>query len=132
MEKHQHEYEQVCDTLRHYSNLRFVVLTVFFAFVGGDVAFIYGREKTAPLSPFVALAAKMAGVYGTLIFWFIEWRISGYVNSLEKRAKELEEKLDYKIFHRRAETKFKVMFLFWPMYVGTFLFWIASFFTKKG
>lgn len=141
--KLQDEFRQVCETLRHYSNLRFVVLTLFFGFVGADVAFIYAKE-TPPRQ--VVFAAKTAGLYGTFAFWFVEfwfveYKIWGYIGLLEVRAYDLETALKYNILKSRTERKDKtgnverckqkVQWVFWQMYGVVLLFWVMSFIPCK-
>lgn len=121
------QYSEATQALRHYSGLRFAILTVFFAYVGGLVTLLSNQTL------FIVLSAKIGGLIGVLVFWIFELRLAGYIDHYEKRIFELEKDLHYKIYTGRDVKILGVKFISvrnttWLMYFAIFVFWVVSFY----
>ena len=93
-----HEYEQVSENIRHYSNLRFAVFSVFVALMAGITYLAFSTESfTLSATPF----PKIGGLLFTLAFWCFDERITKMFEHFGAIADELEEILGYRQFHMR-------------------------------
>jgi hypothetical protein len=120
------QYNEATQSIRHYSGLRFVIFTVFFAYVGGLITLL-GNQL-----PYIVFSAKIGGIIGTFVFWIYEYRLSGYINHYEQCIFRLEEDLGYKVHIGRdikiLNTRFiNIRNVTWFMYLSIFIFWILSF-----
>ena len=68
------EYSEVSANLRHYNNLRFAILTVFLAFNTALLSLCLGPNTVGVLP----IAAEIAGIVGTLVFWTFQERLFAY------------------------------------------------------
>jgi len=93
------EYELLCESIRHYSNMRFAQLTLYFALTGGLVAFLYG--PTSPPSSTIRLLLLIAGAVSAAAFGVMEERATAYWRHFRNRAEELEKLLRYSQFTTR-------------------------------
>jgi hypothetical protein len=67
------EYTEVNSNIRHYSSLRFAILTVFFAATGGLASVAFNIFSVHVVNPsVVGLAARIAGFFVTLLFFQYE------------------------------------------------------------
>jgi|SRR5205085_283065 len=124
------EYSEANNNRRHYSNLRFAVLTVFFAVLGGVASVAFGFvEIKSPSSLNIARWARIAGFIFTAIFFYIEILCELNLRYFGRVAKDLEESLGYHQFRNR---KFryvpKTPYIMWGMYTLIILFWLYSIF----
>jgi hypothetical protein len=87
-----HEYTEVVQNIRHYSNLRFAIFTIFIAVMGGVgfVAFGKGQFETH-----AALVARIAGVPVIALFWLYQERTGYRYNHAHSVAVNLERALNY-------------------------------------
>jgi DNA-binding ferritin-like protein (Dps family) len=83
-----HEYDQVNEYIRHYSNLRFAVFTVFVALTAaiGYVA-LSAKDFDTSAKPW----AEGAGLLLTLAFFLFDERISQMFEHFSSRAIKLEK-----------------------------------------
>lgn len=90
-----HEYTEVALHLRHYSNLRFAMFTIFFAVMGGVgfVAFGKGRFDTD-----AAVVARIAAFPVIALFWLYEERAGICWDHCKRVAVNLERTLNYTQF----------------------------------
>lgn len=128
----QHEYGELCLTLRHYSALRFAILTVFFAVTGGLTALAFGSGSQQP-GQFLSIAVAIGGLLSVFVFWTFETRLIAYMHYFEGRAAELERQLGYQIYSGRPRSK--LSFVRTPvatrlLYVVVAIFWALSFFMR--
>lgn len=130
IESLKHEYADVTENIRHYSNLRFVIFSVFFAVMGGIVLFAFSSSGITPLA---ARFAKIGGLLITLIFWIYEERASQMFSHFRGVGIELESKLDYRQISTMPPGKFpileakyttRIFFILWTA------FWIYIVFTN--
>ena len=121
----QHEYTELSLTFRHYSTLRFAVLTVFFAVVGALASVAFGVTK--PGSPAIAQYAKVAGLIVSLAFFLLEVLIEKYLRYFVSLALELERELGYKVFSGRPQSKFlQTRFATWGLFLLIILSWLFA------
>ncbi|HET6425371.1 MAG TPA: hypothetical protein VFG20_16910 [Planctomycetaceae bacterium] len=124
-----HEFNELSSALRHYSALRFAILTLFFAVTGGNVTFLYGTDDV-PL--FVIAASKLAGIVVTVVLWYFEYRIQDEFLHLERRLASVESKLGYDVYTRRSRYRFNLFWLTSLLYGVVLLFWLVSLFFWRG
>lgn len=94
-----HEYTELSLTFRHYSALRFAVLTVYFGITGGLATVAFGVAQVS--NPSLQVFAKVAGAVVGLAFFLLEVLIERYLRFFVARASELESELGYKLFSGR-------------------------------
>ncbi|MBI2295852.1 MAG: hypothetical protein HYU76_07445 [Betaproteobacteria bacterium] len=87
-----HEYTEVVQNIRHYSNLRFAVFTIFFAVMGGVGYVAFGKGQ---FSDQAAAVARIAGFPVMAIFWLYEERAGHLLDHFMRVAIELEHALGY-------------------------------------
>ena len=87
-----HEYTEVVYNVRHYSNLRFAVFSIFFAVMAGVGIVAFGKGQ---FDAHAALMARFSGMLIIMIFWMYEERCSQFFDHYTKVAAELERSLGY-------------------------------------
>lgn len=124
------EYSEANNNRRHYSNLRFAVLSVFFAVLGGVVSVAFGIvEIKSPTSTDIAWWARIAGLLFTVVFFSFEILCDLNLRHFGRVAKELEKELGYRQFQTRNFGYFpRALYFTWSMYGLLILFWIALIF----
>lgn len=126
------EYSEASNNRRHYSNLRFAVLSVCFAVLGGlsSVAFEIVEIKS-PSPSHVVLGARIGGFIFTVFFFSFEILCVLYLCHFERIAKELEDQLGYKqLTMRKLQRYMPGVFLAWGMYLLLIVFWLISIFRR--
>jgi hypothetical protein len=121
------EYVEVNLNIRHYSNLRFAVFSVFFLVMGGIVTIAFGDGQYAP---FAVKFAKLGGLLVTFVFWSFEERISQLFRYFRKSAAKLEENglgyQQYKTIPPREFPAFEAGSVTRIFYVLILAFWIYA------
>lgn len=121
------EYAEVHSNIRHYSLLRFTILTVYFAAFGGlaSVAFgfVVARAGDADALRF---GAPLAGVLVTGLFLHYESLIVEVLNKTRERGRCLETLLGYRLISLRSQSAIAVSqrlakVFYWVLLV----FWLA-------
>ena len=120
------ELKELGTQIRHYSNLRFAIFTVFFAFLGGAVTIGTSFQEQG-ISQFYVNSIKIAGLLGTLVFWYFELRLAGSLMKYETRAEELEEQLKFQVYTGRLNVKLKTTWVTGILYFAVLIFWVISF-----
>jgi hypothetical protein len=87
-----HEYTEVIQNIRHYSNLRFAVFSIFFAVMGGVGFVAFGKGE---FDPNAAGMARIAGIFVIAIFWLYEESLSEFFAHYARVSLELEHALGY-------------------------------------
>ena len=87
------EYSEANQYLRHYSNLRFAAISVFFFVIGGIATFAFDNNQH---TQYAITVARFAGLLSTLVFWSFEERISQSYIHFNRTASEIEQRLGYK------------------------------------
>ena len=93
------EYEQLCENMRHYSNMRFAQLTLYFALTGGLIAFLHGPDAPTNIRTrvfFLFVGAVSAGAFAVM-----EDRATAYWHHFRQRAVDLEKVLGFSQFSTR-------------------------------
>lgn len=90
-----HEYTEVVQNIRHYSNLRFAIFTIFFAVMGGVGFVAFGKGQ---FDAHAALVARMAGIPVVALFWLYQERTSFRYDHAYSVAVNLERALSYTQF----------------------------------
>lgn len=93
-----HEYTEVVQTIRNYSNLRFAVFSIFFAVLGGVGYVAFGKGQ---FDAQAAIMARIGGVPVIAFFWWYAERIEQLFAHYMKVAIELERLLGYTQFASR-------------------------------
>ena len=93
-ENAQKEYTEVALFIRHYSGLRFAVLTLFFAVSGVLGGAVFGSTLTYRHQAFL-LALKSLGLLFTIVFGAFAWQLDIFVRNLNMRGHELRRDLGY-------------------------------------
>lgn len=116
------EYSETLTSLRHYSNLRFAIFSVFAGITAALLAAVYGRDT--PLSGRVDIALRLFGVLVTASFWWIEFTLDGYITAFARKAAVLNPRshlMDRPSLRRRG-----VPWATMSLHVGTAAFWLLS------
>ena len=118
------EYSEVNNNRRHYSNLRFAGLSVFFAVLGGiaSVAFGIVDVKRAPFN--ITIAARIAGLIFTWVFFSFEILCDLNVRYFGRVARILEYQLGYCQFRGRRFRFPRAYCFTWGMYIILLGFWL--------
>jgi hypothetical protein len=123
-----HEYAEVNLNFRHYSALRFAILTVFFAILGAISMVAFGL--TSNTSPMITRIAKIGGLLITSLFFVYEFVIQKYIRHFGDMAQNLEEKLGYQQLTKRPRDKtIRLQYLAtYAFYFVLFCTWLLSLF----
>ena len=97
-----HEYTEVVQNVRHYRNLRFVIVSLLFAVMAGVgiVAFSKGQ-----FDRHAAIVARVAGILVIFIFWQLEEGAFRFYDHCTKIAAELERLLGYRQYSSRPVSR---------------------------
>jgi len=97
-----HEYTEVVQNVRHYSNLRLVIFSILFAVTAGVgiVAFSKGQ-----FDRHAAIVARVAGILVIFIFWQLEEGAFRFYDHCTKIAAELERLLGYRQYSSRPVSR---------------------------
>ena len=87
-----HEYTEVVQTIRHYSNLRFAAFSIFIAMMAGIGLVSFGKGQ---FGEHAAVIARIAGVLVIAIFWLYEERLTELYQYFMRAAAALERLLGY-------------------------------------
>lgn len=90
-----HEYTEVVQSIRHYSNLRFAIFTIFFAVMGGVGFVAFGQEQ---FDTHAALVARIAGFAVVAVFWMYQELTARMFQHCRQVAVNLEHELNYTQF----------------------------------
>lgn len=78
-----HEYSEVAQNIRHYSNIRFAIFTIFFAVIGGIGFVAFGKDQ---FDTHAALLARIAAIPVIALFWMYEER-TGCVSTIASMSR---------------------------------------------
>jgi hypothetical protein len=126
-ESRRHEYSEACNYHRHYSALRFVVFTVYFAVVGGIATVAFGIVASNEHNLDMILWARAGGVLVTMVFFFIEFLCERNMSYFGRAVVKLEEGLGYT--QMTARPKFRALRAknaTYLLYFGFLVFWIFA------
>jgi hypothetical protein len=118
-----YEYSEVNQNFRHYSALRFAILSVFFAGIGLLFSIAFGPiDSTA----YFRMLAKFGGLLITIVFFIFEHILNEYLRHFAKVAMELEELLGYKQFKSRPQFRVQTRHATYGLYILLVVFWIYA------
>jgi hypothetical protein len=122
------EYVEVCANFRHYSSLRFGILTVYFAVlvILGAPILNFGLVT----QPVVLISLKIIGLVITFVFWRYQETAMGHLAHYGDRAKEIEAILGYSNLSTRPTPKrwfARMSFATRLLYGTMMLFWLITF-----
>ncbi|HYX40349.1 MAG TPA: hypothetical protein VE821_01565 [Pyrinomonadaceae bacterium] len=90
-------YTEVNEYIRHYATLRFAIMTVYLAALGGIIAVAFSLvEIKAKNIEQIKFWGRLAGLLTTVLFFIYECRVQSLINFRLKVGRELEAKLGYK------------------------------------
>ena len=114
-------YLEVSALIRHYSKLRFTIMTVFFAVNGAAFAFL---TQEGQVEHFFVRATIFAALGGCTVFGYLEFRLAAELNKLEAVAAPYERANRFDIFTRRLNTRIQTRWVVICLYVAAGLFWV--------
>ena len=97
------EYKDLSDNMRHYANMRFAQLTLYFALTAAFVTAVFTVDP--PLGDSLRLALKILGALAAAAFGVMEERAADYWHHFRRRAVEIEKGLGYKQYTDRPAAK---------------------------
>ncbi|MCX5800722.1 MAG: hypothetical protein NTX17_04975 [Candidatus Eisenbacteria bacterium] len=120
------EYTEANLYLRHYSSLRFVMVSVYFAVSAAAVSAAFGLispEKGVTHS--VLIAFRVIGLGVTFVFFGYERRLEQLIRYYQEKARELERLLQYNTMEERPRSN--LMFRATKgLYIMFMVFWFLS------
>ena len=116
------EYSEVNNYLRHYSSLRFVMFSVFFAVMAGIISVALGIVGVKPLTATVIWTTRVGGLMTTIVFSIYEFRLERLIRYYQRAGEALEGSLGYSQMTKRPKSHFTFVAT-WIMYSILFLFW---------
>jgi hypothetical protein len=97
------EYSELNQNFRHYSALRFAILTVFFAVTGGLASVAFGFAQNVP--PTISFAAKIGGFLISIMFFMFEIILQSYLHHFGNTFRKLEKSLGYSHMSTRPHSR---------------------------
>jgi hypothetical protein len=122
-----HEYTEVNNNIRHYSNLRFTAFTVYFAILGGLISVAFGFFEVKGGNPeHMKLWSRIGGLLITSLFLQYHLRIQAVlVGTLEVGVK-LESLLGYSQITSRSLSQSRLTnHLTTAFYCLLIIFWLT-------
>ena len=117
-----HEYSEVNQNFRHYSALRFAMLTVYFAIIAGLVSVAF--DTTQPSASSISWFAQLGGLLITLIFFMFELIVERFLVHFSRVATQLEQELGYSQFSTKPRSNvLKTHNATWSLFILLALFW---------
>ncbi len=115
------------NNIRHYSQLRFTVLTVYLAAFGGITSVAFGFfVPQAGNDDYLKFGARVAGLLVTFLFAHYEYLVTEVLSKNRTRGKDLESLLGYKQLTSRSHKAISVsQYTARALYYILLLFWLA-------
>lgn len=122
-----HEYTEVNNNIRHYSNLRFAIFTVYFAAMSGLAAVAFGFFEIKAGNPeLVKLWGRVGGLLFTALFFRFELRVESLIGVNLEIGEKLESKLGYSQITSRPSTgMFSMPHVTRLFYSTLIIFWLV-------
>jgi len=117
------EYSDAGTYFRHYSNLRFAILPIYFAVVGGLGAVAFGIANTRAQTIDVQRWAAGGAGATTLLFFNFERVCEQYLTYFRQYQVNLEPMLGYSVVRNRPNNYGLIWTSTWIFYFASFLFW---------
>jgi hypothetical protein len=90
------EYNDLSQNMRHYANMRFAEMTLFFVVTAALASKVITQAGDIADHSVPQGIIRLLGLIVTLVFWSIEERTTRYWNCFHKRAKVLEADLGFR------------------------------------
>lgn len=103
-ENHADEYKDLSDNMRHYGNMRFAQLTLYFALTAGLMSIVFTTDP--PLDMGIKLVLMLVGAIAAAAFGIMEERTADNWHHFRRRATELEKSLGYQQYTDRPQYKY--------------------------
>lgn len=114
-------YSEVMLSIRHYSNLRFAMLTVFVAATAALIAASFGTEVLPAADTTLRVAFHFAGLVLTVAFFWLEVVLDSYLKAFSKVADALKRRGHWRT--RPGARKYLWIPIRVLLYAGVALFW---------
>ena len=114
-----HEYQETMANIRHYSNLRFAMLTVFVAITGGLLAANYSGTITVDSTIFGINIIRVVGIWISIVFFIFEVALNIYLADLWTEIGNTTSN------YRKPILKWSVRLAAASVSVGSFFFWVC-------
>ena len=115
------EYSEALLSLRHYSNLRFAIFSVFIAITAALVSVLFGKDAM-PASG-ASLALKWIGLWVAFVFLWIEVTLDGYVSAFGEKALSIHR--DSHLAGRPVARRMLIPYATASLHFVVILFWIS-------
>ena len=126
---HRLEYPEIVATIRHYSALRFQMLSVCYLATAGLFVAVFSVYQHSPFSAestlIVKVALKVAGLAISLVFWLYDLFIDRYQTIF---GKYLRKKFKHSHWNRRGCIRKWFQIPAQMLYIVVGLLWVVSFF----
>lgn len=109
--------------IRHYSTLRFAMLTVYFGVTGGLLTKLFDPDFSRLHPEFFNLFPIAGGII-TVVFFIFEYVLNDNLSCLWKAAGKLVGKDDILLNHRQSWKSFLVPAATYMIFAGMLLFWL--------
>ena len=120
------EYKECNSNLRHYSNMRFAELTLFFAINAGLLSVLSDNQSS--LDQLIEFLLRVLGILISILFAVMNDRRVALWVSLKERAVEIENQLELEQYQKRPKAKFLsnrnmakaiyyLFILFWSLFI---------------
>lgn len=123
------EYEQASASLRHYSSLRYAILTVLIAINAALISTVYGRDAFA-LSPTVAIWLRLFGLASALAFGWLEYLLDTYLKGFGDLIEA--QRVGSHWGTRPKAARGRVIFATMSVHLLLALFWLMALKTEFG
>jgi len=128
LEGFRQEYTEVNSYYRHYSALRFVMFSVYFAVIAGIASVAFGVVEVKSYgASLISGMIKVGGLLITIAFLMYEIRLEVVIEHYRAWAKRLEKELSYSQMTERPPSKltfgttkaiYCLMITFWSLAIG--------------
>lgn len=115
--------QELMANVRHYSNLRFAMLTVFFAVNGGLLMTFFDCDFAAN-HPGLGWLFEAAGTLITLAFFIFEAALNSNLSKSWEAISLLVDSNDYLVRHRQPWKSRWVPAATFGIFIGTCFFWL--------
>jgi hypothetical protein len=118
------EYLDICETIRHFGNIRFAQMTLFLAITAGMLTVVFQNETISLLA---SMSLKIGGMIIALLFWTMDARAMTYWHHFRERAIVLEETLGFQQWSHSPATKFiSTTNAIQILYSVVIIFWVIT------
>ena len=102
------EFKQACELFRHYSNMRFAIITVYIAITTAILSVIFGNNPPPDTTQYLL---NIGGLLFTIIFlWFQEVAIK-HLAAIATYGETIETSVNFKLFANRGKPKHKIFYM---------------------